>query len=591
MARRLISTRKRGLVLMAIMMAISICVAVIANIILYNSYLSYQKTLLGDMLHFQRSWIRNLNETHKTNNSGSEGQEKLEFLKIIQKAQSEFHGFGETGEFLVSAQIKDSIFYLIFSHKISSGQLESIPLARAQNLPLYLALKNPEGALANQWDYSGDRVLAATTPISELNLGLTAKMDMRELREPFYKASWLNAMVVFFVIVVGLDLFRRVGKPMVLYEDEREEKYQNLFESSQLGIMVLGDKLEECNEKFTRLWGSSKEKLIGLSSQELFSQHPQPNSDWSGRLEEAINMAFNRQESKLLWKIQGEKERYCEISLKPIEYHNQKFLLGSVEDITSRIEGEHIQAKLEAQLRQAQKMEATGRLAGGIAHDYNNILATITLNADFLGENLSKDSDSQEEVRLIKEAAQRGKKLTQQLLAFSRRKPVTLEMLDLNQVVSNLLEMIQRLMEKHIHLEMKLSSHSCYVYADKTSVEQVIMNLVINSKDAIEGEGNILISTEKVHLRSSDIQNSSQEIPGQYVVLSVEDTGQGMTAETLGQIFEPFFTTKDIGKGTGLGLSTVYGIVKQMDGFIRVDSKLNKGSKFQIFFPDKPKKS
>ena len=243
------------------------------------------------------------------------------------------------------------------------------------------------------------------------------------------------------------------------------------------------------------------------------------------------------------------------------------------------------QLKLEAQLRQSQKMEAVGQLAAGVAHDFNNILTVIQGNTSLLQDQLRQDPACAESLNDIAIAAERAARLVRQLLAFSRKQMLKPEALNLGQVVNNLEETLKRLLGDHIRLEVKAAPDLPSIQADLSMVEQVILNLSVNARDAMPGGGKLAISIDTIAITNEDVQKNSEIRPGQHICLSVSDTGCGIKPELLPRIFDPFFTTKEIGKGTGLGLATVYGIVKQHNGWVDVQSAANQGTTFRVFLP------
>ncbi len=247
------------------------------------------------------------------------------------------------------------------------------------------------------------------------------------------------------------------------------------------------------------------------------------------------------------------------------------------EDITDR-------RQLEEQLRQAQKMDAVGRLAGGVAHDFNNLLMVINGYTEVLLEELEESSDMHHKVQSIQQAADRAATLTRQLLAFSRKQLLELKVIDVNTVIGDMERLLRPLIGEHIELLTRLSPDAGHTRADAGQLEQVIMNLVVNAKDAMPEGGKLTVQSSDVTVR----QNFSERRfiqPGRYAVISVSDTGHGMDKETQSRIFEPFFTTKEKGKGTGLGLSTVYGIVKQSNGYVFAQSESGKGTTFYVYLP------
>ena len=244
--------------------------------------------------------------------------------------------------------------------------------------------------------------------------------------------------------------------------------------------------------------------------------------------------------------------------------------------------------RLHRQLRQAQKMEAVGRLAGGIAHDFNNLLTVIQGYGNILKRRLVPRGECVEEIEQLLGAADRAGNLTRQLLAFSRSQALKPQVLDIGVRVQDVRKMIDRLLGEDVKIDLELAEDSGHVRADPGQLEQVLINLAVNARDAMPDGGTLTLRTSAVQLGPGDIPESPGLRPGAYVKLEVEDTGVGMDAATRRQIFEPFFTTKEMGKGTGLGLATVYGIVRQSRGAIRAKSTPGRGTTFEIYLPQVP---
>jgi two-component system, cell cycle sensor histidine kinase and response regulator CckA len=260
-------------------------------------------------------------------------------------------------------------------------------------------------------------------------------------------------------------------------------------------------------------------------------------------------------------------------------------MIGSMVDLTDQKAAEAERHQLEEQLRQAQKMEAIGKLAGGIAHDFNNLLTAVRGNAELLLEADALDADVRDGLQEIAKAADRAASLTRQLLAFSRRQVLQPRIVDVNRVVIDMEKMLARLIGEHITLLTALDPTIAMIKADPSQIEQVILNLTVNARDAMPNGGMLTIQTGEAELTESDRTRHSYITPGRYVRLMVRDNGVGMERETLDRAFEPFFTTKEPGKGTGLGLSTVYGVVKQSGGYIWAESHPAGGTEFRIYLP------
>ena len=258
---------------------------------------------------------------------------------------------------------------------------------------------------------------------------------------------------------------------------------------------------------------------------------------------------------------------------------------GSARDITERKRAEEALRASQFQLQQSQKLEAIGQLAGGVAHDFNNMLTAIIGYTDLSLRRVGLENPIRRNLEETKKAAERAASLVRQLLAFSRKQILEPKVLDLNDVVKDMEKMLTRLIGENINLATRLEPDLGSVKADPCQVEQIIMNLVVNARDAMPRGGRVTIETANITLDDQTILRHVSVKPGEYVMLAVSDTGSGMDQETQRRIFEPFFTTKEVGKGTGLGLSTVYGIVKQSGGYIWVYSEPGLGTMFKIYLP------
>jgi two-component system, cell cycle sensor histidine kinase and response regulator CckA len=263
------------------------------------------------------------------------------------------------------------------------------------------------------------------------------------------------------------------------------------------------------------------------------------------------------------------------------------YFISQIQDITNRKHQEHVLLRREEQLRRTQHLEAIGQLAGGVAHDLNNMLTAVQAYTALLLEGLDESDPRRDDVERIDIVAERAAALIRQLLAFSRRQMLRPRVFDLNSTVAELEHMLRRLLAENITFVSTLAADLRNVSADPVQIEQVIMNLVVNARDAMPDGGTVSLMTANVHLSAEDVAqlSSATVVPGDYVLLTVSDTGCGMDAETQARMFEPFFTTKELGKGTGLGLSTVYGIVKQSGGAIWCQSEVSIGTTFRVYLP------
>jgi PAS domain S-box-containing protein len=363
-----------------------------------------------------------------------------------------------------------------------------------------------------------------------------------------------------------------------------EERFRCLVESAPQGIVVQRDmRLLYVNSAAVALFGAaSAAELLGRDVLELASAEDRESVKERSAMV-ARRVAVPPRERSYL-RVDGTPFP-VEVSAAPIEFDQQPAALVFLRDITERKQTELENHRLEEQLLQAQKMESLGRLAGGVAHDFNNHLTVIAGYCDMLLGRLEPDDAMREEVEEIRAAGGRAGTLTQQLLAFSRKQIAERKPVNLNDVVAENGKMLRRLIGEQVEIATVLNPALGLVVADRGQMSQILMNLSINARDAMPSGGRIDIETANADVDRNSALLHKDAVPGSYVLLSVSDTGVGMSPETLQHVFEPFFTTKGMGIGTGLGLSTVYGIVRQSGGWIQVDSRPGAGSQFRIYLP------
>jgi len=373
---------------------------------------------------------------------------------------------------------------------------------------------------------------------------------------------------------VATDITERKQSEAALRESE--ELYHSTFEQAAVGMAHVAPNgiLLRANQRLCEILGYSSTELLARSLTDLL--HPEDAADPAVRRVlageapgSACEVRHLRQDGSPVWVN-------LNVSLLRDGEGTARHFLHAIQDITDR-------RTLEQQFRQAQKMEAVGRLAGGIAHDFNNMLAVINGYTELLL--LDPDSPGREDLVEIHQAGLRAAALTRQLLAFSRRQMLQMQVLDLTTVVRGVETMLRRLIGEDVELVTVSSGSHFLVKADPGQMEQVIVNLAVNARNAMPQGGKLTIETKRVRLDESYAERHSGVVPGRYVMLVVSDTGCGMDAETQARIFEPFFTTRDPGKGTGLGLATVYAIVQQSGGHIWVYSEPGHGTTFKVYLP------
>jgi two-component system, cell cycle sensor histidine kinase and response regulator CckA len=364
-----------------------------------------------------------------------------------------------------------------------------------------------------------------------------------------------------------------------LTESKRaEERFYKAFHLNPepITIATVSDgRYLDVNESFLRITGYQREEVIGRTSLEVkFWERPEDRARLIGLLRQQGSV----RDLEITFRTKSDEQRIALDSADVIEVNGQECIIAILKDITER-------KALEKQLRQMQKMEPVGQLSGGIAHDFNNLLGVILGYSEILEGSLGKDPKLRKTAQEIVKAGQRAASLTRQLLAFSRQQVLEPKVLNLNAVVADTEKMLRRLIGEHIELTSKLASDLGQVKADQGQIEQVILNLAVNARDAMPEGGKLIIETRNIELDEEYALRHPPTVAGRYVELVMTDEGMGMDTQTLSHIFEPFFTTKDLGKGTGLGLATVYGVVKQSGGYVWVYSEPGLGSTFKVYLP------
>ncbi|MFW5902057.1 MAG: ATP-binding protein, partial [Thermodesulfobacteriota bacterium] len=369
---------------------------------------------------------------------------------------------------------------------------------------------------------------------------------------------------------------------------DSEKRYQELFDKAPIGIFrtTMDGRALFINRQTAKMVAGSlpesEEPVLQDLSRELYA-NPGRRAELLRELEAAGSVegfefeAITRDGAQRCFSMNARiSQRFADGSY---------IIDGFLADITEQKEAEQKRLELEKQLQQAQKMEAVGRLAGGIAHDFNNLLSIVLGYSELMLEKMPETDPDLDAIRHIHEAGERARRLTRQLLAFSRKQVLEIQTMDANKVVTDFKALLQRVIGEDIDLRLRLCEAPLYLKADISQLEQVLMNLAINARDAMPDGGLLFIETAAVELDDPYVREKPEVVAGPYVLISMSDNGSGMDAGTRQRIFEPFFSTKDKERGSGLGLATCYGIIRQHGGHIRVYSEPGQGSTFRIYLP------
>jgi PAS domain S-box-containing protein len=373
---------------------------------------------------------------------------------------------------------------------------------------------------------------------------------------------------------------------------QSEGRFRVLFEQAADSILVLeimpggGPVIRDANSATSSILGYKRDELIG---QPVALINEAPNaSRFVAETREAILSKGGRSTFEVKHRCKDGTFRDFECSTTEMQIGSKAYALSVERDVTERKQAEEERKKLETQVLQSQKMESVGQLAGGVAHDFNNLLTAILGYTVMAMDSLPSDSSARPKLAQVQAAGLRAADLTRQLLLFSRRELMEPLPIDVNRTINNTLKLLRRLIGEDIAVTTALSEKPWIVRADEGKLEQVIMNLAINARDAMPAGGSLTLTTENVTLDAAKCSGIGDSRPGNFVRLCVADTGTGISEQVLKHLFEPFFTTKVVGKGTGLGLSVVYGIVKQHEGWINVATAPGKGTTFAVYLPATP---
>ncbi len=512
-----------------------------------------------------------------------------------------------------SLAIANAQLYLAAEEARQAAQLLEERARRSEQTHRFLFDSSPLAAFV--FDVESHRVLAANAAALELygySIDEFSRLSLDDLRAPEEREKLAAALLAAgdanmlgsahhrrkdgsIIFVEGknhLTSFEGRKARIVVVQDhtermqaeaaqrESESRLQRTLDTMMEGYTILGHDLRYLyvNAVGARQARLTKEQLLGHTPMELY-----PNFEQSGMyalLQRCTKERVPVQMEEALTLADGQTA-YFEVNVRPTE---EGLVILSI-DTTERRRTALARDNLEEQLRQSQRMDAVGRLAGGIAHDFNNILSIILGYGEPLLEDLDPKTTAHADVQEINKAAQRAAELTKQLLMFSRQQMLELTVVDLNEVITGLQKMLQRLLGQQLELSVLRAPNLGRIRADRGNIEQVLMNLVVNARDAMPRGGKLTIETSNVYLDEAFARSHLGAEPGPYVLMAVTDTGVGMDKATRLRIFEPFFTTKAQGKGTGLGLSTVFGIVQQSKGGVWVYSEPGRGSTFKVYLP------
>ena len=518
--------------------------------------------------------------SHEHQNSFSDNLTELE--QTIKPVLNQLKGFGQSGEFVVGLNDGQNIRFLSSFRFETDQSNKVIPLTSEIAEPMRHALANKVGWVRGL-DYRSEMVIAAYTPVGNYPLGLVAKLDASEIQQPFIVSAIKASVLAFALILLGGILIIYMLKPAMKEIEQGQANLLLLIKSAPDAMIVVNNQgyIVNTNEKFTDVFGYQEDEIVDQLLEVLIP--PDLREKHRTHLQSYLANPTSRDMASgipLHGLTKSGHQFPAEISLSPIKTNDETLVVAAIRDITDR-------KNLQEQFLQSQKMEALGKLTGGIAHDFNNLLAIIIGYSQML--QLPDKTTGNEAVakyaNQISAAGNRGASLVKRLLAFSKKQSIEPEVVDINKSLLEHQEMFEKALTARIPLIYDLSHFSWHSLVDTHELVDAILNMVLNAKMAMEekaGENTLTIKTKTIKLSHKD--SSALNIPeGDYMEISIIDTGRGMPEDVVQKIFEPFYTTKE--EGTGLGLSQVFGFVSRAGGAVKAFSELNQGSQFVLYLP------
>ena len=610
------SNRKRVFILILIMAFSALTVAGITIFSLYQAAISEQRERLVETSKSQARLIEAVArfDAASGNSDGLKNARAATLSQIIE-AHKNYEQSGRTMEFTLAERRGDSIIFLLRHRYGDLKQPKPFDFYSKLAEPMRRALSGLSGTLVGI-DYRGERVLAAHEPVSVLNFGIVAKIDLSEIRRPFLKAAGIAGFFSVIVVLAGAAIFLRISNPMIrilekhnielaeandrlkqeIVERTRVEealrksemKYRDIyfniqdvyFETEPDGIIL------EISPSIENLSPFKHTELIGKSLCDIYT-----DAEETRRVINQISINGKVSDYEINLRGKGDTSRPCSIvavAMKDKQGVLSK-LVGSIRDISKRKQAEKEAKEFEEKIARLQKMEALGLLAGGVAHDLNNVLSGLVGYPDLLLMELPEESPLRQPIINIQKSGQKAADIVQDLLTLARRGVITSDVLNLNDIIEDYLASPEherlKVFNANVQIKTSLDSDLLNIKGSQIHLRKTVMNLVSNAAEAQADGGKIALSTRNQYVdRPLNGYDNIKE--GDYVVLKVSDSGIGMSGEELNRIFEPFYTKKVIGRsGTGLGMAVVWGTVQDHRGYIDIDSKEGEGTSFYLYFP------
>lgn len=573
--------------LIAILITATGIITLSTSWLLYETSFNEQRLRLVDSVKSRARLIEAIarNDLNENKDSSSEREFNTYTRTLAQviSAHKNFQGFGETGEFTFARKNKDAIEFVLQQRHSSLNIPQSVAFNSNLAVPMRLALLGHSGTIVAK-DYRGHQVLAAYEPLRILNMGIVAKIDLNEIREPFIRSAIYILTIAILISFFGSLLFYYNMLPVIKKIQQSEQRFHQLFLNNftpALLVSAKNEKIIDANTSAIDFYGYTLKELCTYQFN-ILSVDPSVNI-----IKKLKKIHLKKNYSLITQhRLQNGEIKDVEILTSLVEIDNEIVIYCTILDITNKLKKEAERNRLEKELTQARKMEALGQLTGGIAHDFNNMLGVIMGYTELSKDKIANNDNNKVPGYLeqILSASNRAKELISSMMLFSRSGENDAAAVDISPLVREDIKMLRSIIPTSVDITSKIEESLPAVMIEAVKLQQLIMNLCINARDAMEGKGSLSIQLKLQKNMNKNCLVCYKQITGDWVELSVSDTGSGMSKNIVQHLFEPFFTTKEKGKGTGMGMAVVHGIIQDLNGHILIDTKIGEGSTIRILF-------
>ena len=572
--------------LVSILIVATISISLITTLLLYETSFNEQRHRLIDIVKSRARLIESMaryaiEDTKQHPHTVSNAHTRT--INQVIDAHKHFSGFGNTGEFTFARKNKNVIEYVMRQRHSALDVPQPISFDSMLAVPMRLALLGHSGTIVAK-DYRGQEVLAAYEPVSVLNMGIVAKIDIDEIRAPYLRSALYILTIVILISFFGSLLFFYIMLPITKKVHDSEQRFQQLFLNNYTPALLVNannEKIIDANTSALNFYGYTWYELYSYKLDILCANKNSENYSKLHEVKDHDHLSITTQH-----RLKNGEVKDVEILMSPVEIGNETVIYCTILDITEKLKTEKEHQRLEKDLVQARKMEALGQLTGGIAHDFNNMLGIIMGYTELSREKIEHDPNNKIPGYLdhIMTASNHAKELISSMMLFSRTDEGSNIAINIPPLVKEDIKLLRSIIPTSINIASNIDETVPTILIEPVKLQQLIMNLCVNARDAMDAQGTLVIELTYRKNVNNNCLICYKHVEGDWVELTVSDTGSGMSEDILQHLFEPFFTTKGQHKGTGMGMAVVHGIVQDLGGHIVVDTEIGKGTSIHILF-------